>query len=69
MLKKYHMSDCKACDVPIAKGNKLSFAQWPQNEIEKESMQAVSYANIIGSLMYAQVCTRPDIVYIIGVLG
>ena len=26
MLKKYHMSDCKACDVPIAKGDKLNLA-------------------------------------------
>ena len=69
MLKKYYMSDYKACDVPIAKGDKLSLAQCPKNEIEKESMQAVSYANVVGSLMHAQVCTRPDIAYVIGVLG
>ena len=69
MLKRYHMSDCKAYDVPIARGDKLSLAQCPKNEIEKKSMQAVPYANIIGSLMYAQVCTKPDIAYIVSVLG
>ena len=63
------MSDCKACDVPIAKGDKLSLAQCPKNKIEKEFMLAVPYTNLVGSLMYAQECTRPDIAYIVGVLG
>ena len=32
-------------------------------------MQQIPYASAIGSLMYAQVCTRPDIAYIVGMLG
>ena len=32
-------------------------------------MKNISYALAIGSLMYAQVCTRPYIAYDIGVLG
>ena len=32
-------------------------------------MQKTPYASAVGSLMYTQVCTRPDIAYIIGVLG
>ena len=32
-------------------------------------MQKTPYEYVVGSLMYAQVCTRPDIAYIIGVLG
>ena len=31
-------------------------------------MQKIPYASVIGSLMYAQVCTRPDIAFIVGVL-
>ena len=31
-------------------------------------MQQIPYASAIGSLMYAQVCTRPDIAYIVGML-
>ncbi|PKU64457.1 Retrovirus-related Pol polyprotein from transposon TNT 1-94 [Dendrobium catenatum] len=29
----------------------------------------IPYASAVGSLMYAQVCTRPDIAYIVGMLG
>ncbi|RVW72313.1 Retrovirus-related Pol polyprotein from transposon TNT 1-94 [Vitis vinifera] len=31
-------------------------------------MQKIPYASVVGSLMYAQVCTRPDIAYIVGML-
>ena len=32
-------------------------------------MQKIPYASTIRSLMYAQVCTRPNIAYIVGMLG
>ena len=32
-------------------------------------MQHIPYASAIGSLMYAQVCTHPDIAHIVGMLG
>ncbi|XP_039135092.1 secreted RxLR effector protein 161-like [Dioscorea cayenensis subsp. rotundata] len=32
-------------------------------------MKSVPYASAIGSLMYAQVCTRPDIDFVVGLLG
>ena len=31
-------------------------------------MKNIPYASTVGSLIYAQVCTRPDIAYAIGVL-
>ena len=30
-------------------------------------MARVSYASVVGSLMYAMVCTRPDIAHAVGV--
>ena len=32
-------------------------------------MHKIPYASIVGSLIYAQICTHPDIAYIVGVLG
>ncbi|CAN6485003.1 unnamed protein product [Victoria cruziana] len=32
-------------------------------------MEQIPYASAVGSLMYAQVCTRPDIAFIVGMLG
>ena len=32
-------------------------------------MEKVSYASAVGSLMYAQVCTCPDIVFAVNALG
>jgi hypothetical protein len=32
-------------------------------------MSHVPYANVVGSLMYVMVCTRPDIAHVVGVLS
>ncbi|RDX71795.1 hypothetical protein CR513_48800, partial [Mucuna pruriens] len=39
------------------------------NDLERNEMQKILYALIVGSLMYDQVCTRPDIAFVVGVLG
>ncbi|XP_073017954.1 secreted RxLR effector protein 161-like [Primulina eburnea] len=40
-----------------------------KNDLEREQMKNISYASAVGSLMYAQVCTRPDIAFVVGMLG
>jgi hypothetical protein len=32
-------------------------------------MKKIPYALVVGSLIYAQVCTRPDIAFVVGMLG
>ncbi|GMP70897.1 hypothetical protein CsSME_00029533 [Camellia sinensis var. sinensis] len=49
--------------------NKFSLNQSPQNDLEKEQMKNIPYASAVGSLMYAKVCTIPDIGFVVGMLG
>eukprot|EP00253_Pinus_taeda_P027130 PITA_27130 len=41
----------------------------PKTQDEEEDMSRVPYASAVGSLMYAMVCTRPDIAHAVGVLS
>jgi hypothetical protein len=63
------MSDCKSSVAPITKGERFSKDQCPKNELEQQQMKSISYVSAVGSLMYAQVCTRPDIALAVGMLG
>ncbi|XP_070029226.1 secreted RxLR effector protein 161-like [Nicotiana sylvestris] len=59
----------KSVSTPLAPHFKLSAAISPKNEDERECMSRVPYANVVGSLMYAMICTRPDISHNIGVVS
>ncbi|RVW23097.1 Retrovirus-related Pol polyprotein from transposon TNT 1-94 [Vitis vinifera] len=69
VLQRYGMQNSKPGDTPVTKGDKFSLNQCPKNSLESQEMQKIPYALAVGSLMYAQVCTRPDIAYIVGMLG
>ena len=69
VLDRFGMKNCASGDTPVAKGDKFSLSQCPKNKLEIKEMEKIPYASAIGSLMYAQVCTRPDIAFIVGVLG
>ena len=63
------MQNCKHGDVPVVKGDKFNKDQCPKNEIERAKMNNKPFGSALGNLMYAQVCTRLDIAFIVGVLG
>ena len=63
------MKDCSPNTASIVKGDRFSLNQCPSNDLEKKEMKNIPYAFAVGSLMYAQVCTRLDISYVIGMLG
>ncbi|XP_074342886.1 secreted RxLR effector protein 161-like [Apium graveolens] len=56
-------------DTPVSKEDKFSLKQCAKNELEIREMQRIPYTSAVGSLMYAQVCTRPYVTFIIGMLG
>ena len=55
--------------TPLATHFKLSVKQSPSNEVEKTNISKVPYASAVGSLMYAMVCTRPDIAHVVGTVS
>ena len=69
ILHRFNMQECKPVKVPIPIGVKLSVDQCPKTHEEEEDMSRVPYESAVGSLMYAMVCTRPDISHAVGVLS
>ena len=63
------MQQCKLGIALVCKGDKLSMSQCPHSDFEKAQMKNVPYASTLGSIMYAQVCTRPEIAFATGLLG
>ncbi|KAG9450795.1 hypothetical protein H6P81_010760 [Aristolochia fimbriata] len=62
-------NDTKPVSTPLAPHLKLSSHLSPTTDEEREYMATVPYANAVGSLMYAMVCTRPDISQAISVVS
>lgn len=69
MLTRFSMNEAKDVTLPLAKHFKFSVEQCPISEIERSRMDKVPYANVIGSVMYVMVCTRPDLAFAISTLS
>jgi hypothetical protein len=69
VLKKFNMHKCNPTPAPIVKGVKFGNFQCPRNQYEIEVMKVVPYAYALGSLMYTQVCTHPDLAFFTGMLS
>ena len=63
------MHNCKSSPAPIVKGDRYGEFQYPRNQYEIDQMKVVPYSSAVGSLQYAQVCTRPDLAFVTGLLG
>ena len=61
ILQRFNMQDCKPISTPLPINFKLSSSMSPSNEAERMEMSRVLYASAVGSLMFAMVCTRPNI--------
>ncbi|KAJ9553605.1 LOW QUALITY PROTEIN: hypothetical protein OSB04_017650 [Centaurea solstitialis] len=61
VLKKFNMQDSNKGFISMQHGLALSKAQCPSSSSELERMSRIPYASAIGSIMYAMICTRPDV--------
>lgn len=69
VLTRFSMQDSKKCNLPFRDGVHLSRDNCPKIDLEIEWMTNVLYASVVVSLMYAMMCTRPDICYVVGVVS
>ncbi len=64
ILKRFRMEECKPIGVPLDPKAKLQ-----RNANGNDESKGFPYQQAVGSLMYAMLCTRPDLAYPISVLS
>ena len=69
VLIRFAMQNSKKGNLPSRHGISLFKEQCPKTPQEEESISRVPYASAVGSLMYAMLCTRPDICYAVGIVS
>tara|TARA_B100000513_G_scaffold134466_1_gene60444 strand:- start:24 stop:4298 length:4275 start_codon:yes stop_codon:yes gene_type:complete len=63
MLRKYKMEDCKTHLVPAIEKKLTKDDCPPENSEYQVEMRKKPYRNLVGSLLYSAIWTRPDISY------
>ena len=61
------MEGSKRGYLPIGHGIHLSKKMSPKTPEETNRMSSIPYASAVGSIMYAMLCTRPDVAYALGI--
>ena len=69
VLHRFNMDGANSVSTPIAPHFKLSVSQCPTTDEEFEYMSKVPYSSAVGSLMYAMVCSRPDLSYAMSLIS
>ena len=69
VLERFNMDGAKFVSTPLAAHFKLSAQQRPSNQKEIDAMKNVPYASAVGCLMYAMICTRPDLAQALSVVS
>ena len=67
VLKRFNMENSKKGLLPMSPGTVLCKNQCPRTLDERVQMNDVPYASAVGSIMYAMLCTRPDVSYALSV--
>nr|GEW84999.1 hypothetical protein [Tanacetum cinerariifolium] len=63
------MDNGKSVYVPLGARFKVSLKECSLNEWNVKRMSKVPYVNVVCSLMYLMVCTRPDIAYAVSIVS
>jgi hypothetical protein len=68
-IQRFKMDDAKPRSTPLPAGLILSADDSPKNKDELDDMKNVPYRQALGSLMWLQVATRPDLSYAVNLLS
>ncbi|GKB11024.1 retrotransposon protein, putative, ty1-copia subclass [Tanacetum coccineum] len=63
ILKRYYMENSKRGVIPMEEKLKFSKSQGASTPAEIQRMQNITYASVVGSIMYPVRCTRPDVAF------
>jgi hypothetical protein len=69
VLRRFNMQNAKHVSTPLAPHFKLSAKQCAKTDADLEYMSKVPYSSVVGSLMYAMVCSRPDLSHAMSVVA
>ncbi|GKB43254.1 putative polyprotein, partial [Tanacetum coccineum] len=69
IISRFGMSLAKLINTPSSANFRLSTTCAPHTEAEIEYMSRIPYTSAAGSLIYAMVCTRPDIAHAMSVVS
>ncbi|GJU85887.1 retrovirus-related pol polyprotein from transposon TNT 1-94 [Tanacetum coccineum] len=69
ILQRFNMQYCKPISTLFPTDVKLSSKMSPSNEKERIEMSRVPYSSAVGILMFAMICTRPNIAHAVGVVS
>merc|ERR1712080_750413 len=69
ILARFGMEKAKPVGTSLGSHFKLSKDHSPTSEQDKRYMAIIPYSSVVGSLMYAMVCTRPDLAHAVGVVS
>ena len=63
VLERFSMSQAKPVSTPLTQHFKMTIENSPKIKEEVKYMEEIPYASVVGSIMYAMVCSRSDLVY------
>ena len=69
VLQRFNMHNAKSVGSPLPMDCKLNSGEYLKTEKDKAKMRRVSYASVVGNLMYAMVCTRLNIAFVVGIVS
>ena len=69
VLERFNMKHAKPVSTTLGAHFKLRKKSCSSSKKDKKDIASTIYSLVVGSLMYAMVCTRPDIAHIVGVVS